>query len=32
MMLEYVKDTCCVWREEGEHYKKTLEEIRNLKK
>ena len=31
MMLEYVKDTCCVWRGDGEHYKKTLEEIRNLK-
>lgn len=32
MMLEYVKDTCCVWRGDGEHYKKTLEEIRNQKK
>ena len=31
MMLEYVKDTCCVWREDSEHYKKTLDEIRNLK-
>lgn len=32
MMLEYVKDTCCVWRGDGEHYKKTLEEIRSQKK
>ena len=32
MMLEYVKDTCCVWRGDSEHYKKTLEEIRNQKK
>ena len=31
MMLEYVKDTCCVWREGSEHYTKTLDEIRNLK-
>jgi hypothetical protein len=31
MMLEYVRNSCCVWREDGEHYKKTLEEIRGLK-
>mgnify|MGYP001824976370 FL=1 len=31
MMLQYVKNTCCVWREDSEHYKKTLDEIRNLK-
>ncbi len=31
MMLEYVKDTCCVWRGDSEHYKKTLEEIRDQK-
>lgn len=31
MMLEYVKDSCCVWREDGDHYKKTLEEIKNTK-
>lgn len=30
MMLEYVKNSCCVWREEGEHYRRTLEEIKNL--
>ena len=30
-MLEYVKDSCCVWRGDGEHYRKTLEEITNLK-
>jgi len=30
-MLEYVKDSCCVWRGDCEHYKKTLEEITNLK-
>jgi len=30
-MLEYVKNTCCVWSEDSEHYKKTLDEIRNLK-
>lgn len=32
MMLEYVKNSCCVWREDSEHYKKTLEEIRTKKK
>jgi hypothetical protein len=31
MMLEYVKDSCCVWRADSEHYKKTLEEIRGQK-
>lgn len=31
MMLEYVKDSCCVWREDGEHYRKTREEITNQK-
>ena len=30
-MLEYVKDSCCVWREDGEHYKNTLAEIKSLK-
>ncbi len=30
-MLEYVKDSCCLWRGDGDHYKKTLEEIRNSK-
>ena len=30
-MLEYVKDSCCVWRGDGKHYKKTLDEIKGLK-
>lgn len=30
-MLEYVKDSCCVWRRDGDHYRKTLEEIKSLK-
>ena len=30
-MLEYVKDSCCVWRGDGDHYRKTREEITNLK-
>jgi len=29
-MLEYVKNSCCVWREDGDHYRKTLAEIRSL--
>ncbi len=32
MMLEYVKNSCCVWREDSEHYKKTLEEIKSHEK
>jgi hypothetical protein len=31
-MLEYVKDSCCVWRGDGERYRETLEEIRAEKK
>jgi hypothetical protein len=31
VMLEYVKDSCCVWRQDGEHYRNTLEEITNQK-
>ncbi len=31
VMLEYVKDSCRVWRCEGEHYRKTLAEITKLK-
>lgn len=27
-MLEYVKDSCCVWRGDGDHYRKTLAEIK----
>jgi hypothetical protein len=30
-MLEYVKDSCCVWRGDGELYKNTLKEIKDLK-
>lgn len=30
-MLEYVKNSCCVWSEDGDHYRRTLEEITNLK-
>ena len=30
-MLEYVKDSCRVWRGDGEHYRKTLAEITKLK-
>lgn len=31
-MLEYVKDSCCVWRSDGEHYRQNREEILSLKK
>jgi hypothetical protein len=30
-MLEYVKDSCCVWRADGDHYKNTREEIASQK-
>ena len=30
-MLEYVKDSCCVWRRDGDHYENTREEILKLK-
>jgi hypothetical protein len=32
VMLEYVKDSCCVWRSDGEHYRRTREEIESVKK
>jgi len=27
-MLEYLKDTCCIWREDGPTYRRVLEEVR----
>ncbi len=31
-MLEYVKDSCCVWRGDRDHYRETLEEIQAHKR